>query len=96
MFYSDVGYSNVLLTHTVTRKTKSFFFLFIFTKPYKNYIHRNSACPQRKPWLAPTYSSYCLRGFLPNDRSGATEKKGILKKAYRCDCWKIKTHITHC
>lgn len=28
MFYSDVGYSNVLLTHTVTRKTKSFFFLF--------------------------------------------------------------------
>lgn len=25
MFYSAVGYSNVLLTHTVTRKTKSFF-----------------------------------------------------------------------
>lgn len=77
MFYSDVSYSNVLLTHTVTRKTKSFFFFF-FTKPYKNYIHRNPACPQRKPWLAPTY--FCLKSFLPNYRSCATQKKGIHKK----------------
>lgn len=29
MFYSDVSYSNVLLTHTVTRKTKSFFLIVI-------------------------------------------------------------------
>lgn len=41
----------------------------------KNYIHRNPACPQRKekPWLAPT--DLCLKRFLPNDWSGATENK---------------------
>lgn len=74
-YYSDVSYSNVLLTHTVTRKTEIVFFIyidFIFLQNLtKNYIHRNPACPQIKTLVG---TNMCLFEKVPNQKKEEEDK----------------------
>lgn len=72
-----------------------FIYLYIFLiKPYKNYIYRNPACPQRKPWLAPTYLSYCSEVFCKIMEALQLKIKGIQKKSHIIMA-EIKTNVTH-